>query len=67
MIPGGFFSPRMEQPQRGHSVLGWNDPRGAIQSYFGTTPGVLFIPSMNGSQGGHSVLGWNDSRGVIQS
>ena len=26
--PGGSFSPRMELPQRGHSVLGWNDPRG---------------------------------------
>ena len=65
MTLGGSFGTRMERPQEGpsdgmtsgrRSVLGWNDPRGIVLSWDGTTPG-----------GGHSVLGWNDSRGVIQS
>ena len=54
MTPGGSFSPRMERPQGGHSVLGWNDLRGS------------FSPRMELPQGVHSVLGWNNPRGVIQ-
>ena len=66
MIPGRLFSPSIERPGRGPSVLGWNDPREVIQSYDGRIPGGSFSPRIERPQGGHSVLGWNDSRGVIQ-
>ena len=42
----------MERPQRGNSVLGWNDPRGVLQSWDGTTPGGYFSPGMERPQGG---------------
>ena len=67
MTPGGSFSPRMERLQGRHSILGWNDYRGIIQSQVGTTPGGSFSPRMEQLQGCHSVLGWNDSRGIVQS
>ena len=47
------------------SVLGYNDSRGVLLSWDGTTPGESFSPRMERLQGSHSVLGWNDSRGVI--
>ena len=53
-IPGQMDS-RKELLQGSNSVLGWNDSRGDILSWDGTTPGS------------HSVMGWNDSRGVILS
>ena len=43
----------MERLQGSHSVLGWNDSRGVLLSWDGSTPGNL------------SVVGWNDSRGVF--
>ena len=45
----------------------WNDSRGVILSWNGTTPGESFCPGIECLQGSHSVLGWNDSRGVILS
>ena len=51
--PGESFSPGIERLQGSHSVLGWNDSRGGIQSWNGTTPG------------NHSDLGYNGSWVVI--
>ena len=42
----------MDQPQRGHSVLGWNDPREVIQSWDGMTPGRSLGPRMEQLQQG---------------
>ena len=50
-----------------HSVLGWNDSRGVILSWDGTTPGESFSPEIERLHGSNSVLGWNDSRGVVLS
>ena len=55
----------MERPQGSNSVLGWNDSRGVILSWDGTTAGESFCPGMEQLKGSHSVLGWNNSRGVI--
>ena len=57
----------MDRLQGSHSVLGWNDSRGVILSWDGTTPGKSFCPGLDRLQGSHSVLGWNDSRGVTLS
>ena len=53
--PRESFCPRMEQLQGSHSVLGWKDSRGVLQSWDGTTPGEPF------------VLEWNDFREVLVS
>ena len=50
-----------------HSVLGWNDSRGVILSWDGTTEGKSFSPEIERLHGSNSVLGWNDSRGVVLS
>ena len=57
MTPGESFCPRMERLEGSHSVLGWNDSRGVILSWDGTTPGESFHPRIEGLQGSHSVLG----------
>ena len=67
MTPGELFCPGMEQLQGSHSVLGWNDSRGVILSWDGTTPGELFSPGMERFQGSHSIPGQKDSMGVILS
>ena len=54
----------MERLQGSPSVLGWNDSRGVLQSWDGTTPGESFNPEMERLQGTPFVMGWNDSRGV---
>ena len=74
--PGESFYPRIKRLLESYSVLGWNNSRGVILFWDGTTPGESFCP--NGTTPGepfyprieqlqwsHSVLGWNDSRGVI--
>ena len=50
-----------------HSVLGWNNSRGVILSWDGTTKGESFSPWLEQLHGSNSVLGWNDSRGVVLS
>ena len=45
----------------------WNDSRGVLLSWDGTTPGESFLPGMERNQGNLGVLGWNDSSGVILS
>ena len=45
--------------------MGWNDSRGVILSWNGTTPGESFCTGMELLQGSLSQLGLNDSRGVI--
>ena len=45
----------------------WNDSRGVLLSWDGTTPRESFYPEMERLQGSQSVLGWNDSRGVLPS
>ena len=45
--------------------MGWNDSRGVILSWDGTTPGESFCREMERLHGSDSVLGRNDSRGVI--
>ena len=47
--------------------MGWNDSRGVILSWDGTTPGESLCPGMERLQGSHSFRGWNDSMGVILS
>ena len=37
--PEESFSPAMERLQGSHSVLGWNDSRGVLLSWDGTTLG----------------------------
>ena len=49
----------------GHSLLGWNDSRGVLLSWDGTTPRESLCPGMERLQWSPSVLGWNDSRGVF--
>ena len=53
----------MERLQGNPSVLGWNDSRGVIQSWDGTTPGDLFCHGMERLHWSQSW--WKDSRGVI--
>ena len=55
----------MERLQGSPSVLGWNNFRGAILSWDGTTPGESLYSEIERLQGSPSVLGLNDSRGVI--
>ena len=55
----------MERLQGSPSVQGWNDSRGVLQSWDGTTPGDSFCHGMERLQGSQSW--WNDSRGVILS
>ena len=57
MTLGESFCPGMERLQGSHSVLGWNDSRGVILSWDGTTPGESFGPGIELLQGSHSVLG----------
>ena len=45
--------------------MGWNDSRGDILYWDGTTPGESFCPGMERLKGSPSVLGWNDFRRVI--
>ena len=45
------------------SVLEWNDSRGVLLSWHGTTPGEYFCSRIERIQGSPSVLGKNDSRG----
>ena len=52
----------MERFKGSPFVLGWNDSRGVLLSWDGTTPGESFCPGMKHLQGSHSVLGWNYSR-----
>ena len=47
------------------SVLGWNDSRGLLLSWDGTTPGESVMEERH--QGSKSVLGWNDSSRDILS
>ena len=47
--------------------MGWNDSRGVILSWDGTTSGESFCRGMERLQGSYSFLGRNDSRGVILS
>ena len=54
-----------ERLQRSLSVQGWNDSRGVILTWDGTTPGESLCPGMERLQEGLSVLGWNDSSGVM--
>ena len=51
----------MERLQGSPSVLGWNDSRGVLLSWNGTTPGESFCPGIDRLQRSHSVMGWNDS------
>ena len=48
-------------------VLGWNDFKGVLLSWDGTTPKESFCLGMERLQGSPSVLGWNDSRGLVLS
>ena len=48
--PGALFCPGIEQLQGSPSVLGWNDLRGVLLSWYGMTPG--------------SQSWWNDSSGA---
>ena len=50
-----------------HSLLGWNDSRGVLVSWDGTTPRESLCPRMERLQESHSVLRWNDPRGFILS
>ena len=45
-LQGNQFCPGMERLQGSHSVLGWNDSRGVILSWDGTTTGESFCPGM---------------------
>ena len=54
----------MELFQGSHSILGWNESRGVILSWDGTTPVESFSPGMKRLQETPSVMEWNDSRGV---
>ena len=45
--------------------MGWNDSRGVILFWDGTTPGESFCSGIERLQGSPSVLGQKDSRGVI--
>ena len=47
--------------------MGWNDSRGVILSWDGTTPGDSFSPGMERLQGSLSIPGQKDSRGFILS
>ena len=47
--------------------MGWNDSRGVILSWDGTTPEKPLCPGMERLQGSPSFREWNDSRGVILS
>ena len=51
MTPEESFSPGMERLQGSHSVLGWNDSRGVILSWNGTTPGESFCAGMERLRG----------------
>ena len=52
---------------RGHFGLGWNDSRGVILSWDGTTPGKSICLGMERLQGSPSIQEQKDSRGVILS
>ena len=65
MNPGESFCSGIERLQGSPSVLGWNDSRGPLLSWKGTTPGESVLVERH--QGSHSVLEWNDSRGDILS
>ena len=56
MTQGESRCPGMEQLQGSHSVLGWNDSRGVILSWDGTTAEESFCPGLERLQGSHSVL-----------
>ena len=58
--PGETFCLGMERLQGSHSVLGWNDSRGVLLSWDGTTPRESV--QVERLQQSHSVLGWNDTR-----
>ena len=60
MNPGESFCSGIERLQESPSVLGWNDSRGLLLSWNGTTPGESVLVECH--QGSHSVLEWNDSR-----
>ena len=47
----------MEQLQGSPSVLGWNDPKGVILSWDGTTPGESFCLGMEQKMG--VILSWD--------
>ena len=57
MTPGESFCPRMERLQGSHSVLGWNDSRGVVLSWDGTTLEESLCPVMERLQGSLTVLG----------
>ena len=61
MSPGEFFSLGIGRLQGSPSVQRWNDSRGVILYWNGTTLGESFSPGMERLFGSHSVLGWNDS------
>ena len=67
MTPEESFCPGMKRVKLIHSVLGWNDTRGVILSWDGTTPGESFRLKMERLQVSLSVRGYNDCRGVILS
>ena len=46
MTPRESLCPGMDRLQGSHSVLGWNDSRGVILSWDGTTPGESFCLAM---------------------
>ena len=64
-MPGEKFCPVMERLQVSHSVFGWNDSRGILLSWDGTSLGKSFCPGMERLHVSPSVLGWNDAGGVI--
>ena len=65
MTPGESFRIKIERLNGSHTVLGWKNSTGVLQSWDTTTPGDSFCPGMERLQESYSVLGWNDSSGVI--
>ena len=57
MTLGESFCPGMERLQGSTSVLEWNDSRGVLLSWDGTTPGEYFCSRIERIQGSQSVLG----------
>ena len=51
------FCPGLERLQGSPFVQLWNDSRGVLLSWDGTTPGESFCPRIERLQGSHSVLG----------
>ena len=48
-------------------MLGYNDSRGCVLTWYRMTPGVSLSPRIEQLHGRHSVLGMNNSRRIILS